>query len=81
MQGKLTDHIRSLVIKQWLEGVQRDMIAANNGLSAGAVTNTVDEWRRGLDLDSDTIDEDIIDDLRKLGVTFRKVGITPAQCA
>jgi hypothetical protein len=57
------------------------MIAANNGLSAGAVTNTVDEWRRGLDLDSDTIDEDIIDDLRKLGVTFRKVGITPAQCA
>jgi hypothetical protein len=50
------------------------MIAANNGLSAGAVTNTVNEWRGGLDSDE-------IDDLRKLGVTFRKVGITPAQCA
>jgi hypothetical protein len=74
MQRKLPDHIKSLVIKQWLEGMQRDMIAANNGLSAGAVTNTVNEWRGGLDSDE-------IDDLRKLGVTFRKVGITPVQCA
>ena len=74
MQGKLPDHIRSLVIKQWLEGVQRDMIAANNGLSAGSVTNTVNEFRRGLG-------SAVVDDLRELGVTFRKVGITPAQCA
>jgi hypothetical protein len=36
MRGRLLDHIRSLVIKQWLEGVQRDMIAAIKGLSAGA---------------------------------------------
>jgi prefoldin subunit 5 len=74
MQGKLPDHIKSLVIKQWLEGVQRDMIAANNALSAGAVTNIVNDFRRGLGSDE-------IDDLRELGVTFRKVGITPAQCA
>jgi hypothetical protein len=59
---------------QWLEGVQRDKIAANNGLSAGAVTNVVNEWRRGLGAT-------VIDDLRELGVTFRKAGITPAQCA
>jgi hypothetical protein len=62
------------VIRQWLEGVPRDMIAANNGLSAGAVTNIVNEWRRGLGAG-------MIDDLRELGVTFRKVGITPPQCA
>src|SRR5919198_1840554 len=74
MQGKLPDHMKSLVIKQWFEGVQRDMIAANNGLSAGAVTNIVNEWRRGLG-------SAVVDDLRELGVTFRKVGITPAQCA
>jgi hypothetical protein len=47
MQGKLPDHIRSLVIKQWLEGMQRDLIAANNGLSAGGVTNIVNDFRRG----------------------------------
>jgi hypothetical protein len=64
----------SLVIKQWLEGVKRDMIAANNGLSAGAVTNIVNDFRRGLG-------SAVVDDLRDLGVTFRKVGITPAQCA
>jgi hypothetical protein len=45
---KLPDHIRSLVIQQWLEGVRRDIIAANNGLSAGAVTNVVNDFRRGL---------------------------------
>ena len=74
MYRKLPDYIKSLVIKQWLEGVQRDKIAANNGLSAGAVTNVVNEWRRGLGAT-------VIDDLRELGVTFRKAGITPAQCA
>src|ERR1041385_3221967 len=74
MSSKLPAHTKSLVIQQWLQGVQRDLIAANNGLSAGAVTNVVNEWRRGLG-------SAIIDDLRELGVTFRKVGITPAQCA
>ncbi|MDQ3902035.1 MAG: hypothetical protein M3247_00070 [Thermoproteota archaeon] len=61
----------SLVIRQWLEGVQRDKIAGNNGLSAGAVTNMINEWRRGLG-------SAVIDDLRELGVIFRKAGITPA---
>lgn len=58
---KLPDHIRFLVIQQWLEGVRRDIIAANNGLSAGAVTNVVNDFRRGLG-------SDIIDDLRELSV-------------
>ena len=74
MYGKLPVYMRSLVIRQWLEGVQRDKIAGNNGLSAGAVTNMINEWRRGLG-------PAVIDDLRELGVIFRKAGITPAQCA
>src|ERR671929_839894 len=74
MSSKLPAYTKSLVIQQWLQGLQRDLIAANNGVSAGAVTNVVNEWRRGLG-------SAIIDDLRQLGVTFRKVGITPAQCA
>ena len=74
MANKVPAFTRSLVIKQWLEGVPRDTIAANDGLSAGAVTNVVNEWRRGLG-------SAVIDDLRELSVIFRKVGITPAQCA
>jgi hypothetical protein len=38
MPSKLPDNIKSLVIQQWLKGEQRDKIAADNGLSAGAVT-------------------------------------------
>jgi hypothetical protein len=74
MYRKLPDYMKSLVIRQWLSGVQRDKIAGDSGWSAGAVTNVVNEWRRGLG-------EEVIDDLRELGVSLRKSGITPAQCA
>ena len=66
MSSKLPAHTKSLVIQQWLEGVPRDLIAANNGLSAGAVTNVVNDFRRGLG-------SDIIDDLRELGVLSEKL--------
>lgn len=39
MTNKLPTFTKSLVINQWLEGVPRDTIATNNGLSSGAVTN------------------------------------------
>src|SRR5919109_2819990 len=74
MPTKLPDVVKSLVIEQWLEGISRDDIAATNGLSAGAVTNIVNEWRRGLGLH-------LADDLRNLSSTLKSVGISPAQCA
>jgi hypothetical protein len=74
MPTKLPDVVKSLVIEQWLEGISRDDIAATNGLSAGAVTNIVNEWRRGLGLH-------LADDLRNLSSTLKRVGISPAQCA
>lgn len=48
MTNKLPDSIRSLVIQQWLQGSPRDTIAANNGLSTGAVTGIVNDWRQTL---------------------------------
>ena len=45
MQARLPDNIKSLVIQQWLEGKPRNDIAAENGLSDGAVTNIVNEWK------------------------------------
>ena len=74
MPSKLPDNFKSLVIQKWLSGTQRDRIAAENGLSAGAVTNLVNEWSRGLGFA-------IADDLRELAVTMKKVGITAPQCA
>jgi hypothetical protein len=74
MTNTLSDQMKSLVIQQWLQGISRDSIAANNGLSAGAVTNIVNEWRQALG--SPTADE-----LRELATTLKKVGINTAQCA
>ena len=74
MPAKLPEVMKSLVIQQWLEGVSRDEIAYKNNLSAGAVTNIVNEWRRGLGLY-------LADELRELSTTLKKIGITPAQCA
>ena len=50
------------------------MIARDNGLGAGTVTNIVSEWRRGLGVPT-------ADDLRELATSFRKFGITPARSA
>jgi len=49
-------------------------LAANNGLSAGGVTNIINEWKKGLG-------SLVADDLRELAVALKKIGITPAQCA
>jgi hypothetical protein len=74
MPSKLPDNLKSLVIQDWLSGKQRDKIAGDNGLSAGAVTNMVNEWRQALGFST-------TDGLRELAVTLKKIGITPAQCA
>lgn len=50
MPAKLPDNFKSLVIQEWLKGISRDEIAKNNGISAGAVTNLVEEWRCALGL-------------------------------
>ena len=67
LPSKLPDNFKSLVIQQWLSGVQRDKIAVDTGVSAGAVTNIVNEWRRALGFYE-------ADELRGLVVTLRKIG-------
>jgi len=74
LPSKLSDDFKSMVIQGWLAGEQRDKIAVDNGLSAGAVTNIVNEWRQALGFH-------LADALRDLAVALKRVGITPAQCA
>jgi predicted nucleic acid-binding Zn-ribbon protein len=71
---KLPENIKSSVIQQWLQGKTRDSIAMDTGLSAGAVTNIINEWRQGLGYP-------LADELRELATTFKKIGITASQCA
>jgi hypothetical protein len=74
LPSKLSDDFKAMVIQGWLAGEQRDKIAVDNGLSAGAVTNIVNEWRQALGFH-------LADALRDLAVVLKRVGITPAQCA
>ena len=74
LPAKLPENTKSAVIQQWLKGSARDLIAVDTGLSAGAVTNIINQWRRGMSYP-------LADDLRELAVTFKKIGITATQCA
>jgi hypothetical protein len=74
MPARISEAVKSAVILQWLEGIARDTIAANTGLSGGGVTNNISEWKKGLG-------SSVADDLRELVVALKKFGITPAQCA
>jgi cell division protein FtsB len=74
MPTRISDPVKSAVIQQWLEGIARDTIAANNDLSGGGVTNIINEWKQGLG-------SSVADGLRELAVSLKKIGITPAQCA
>ena len=68
------DSIKSAVIQQWLEGKPRDLIAADTGLSTGAATNIIDEWRQNLGIP-------LAKDLREFAITLKKIGISANQCA
>jgi vacuolar-type H+-ATPase subunit I/STV1 len=74
MRLKISDAVKSNVIRQWLKGSPRDGIASKNGVSAGAVTNIVNEWKAGLDYP-------FINDIREFAVTIKNSGITVPQCA
>lgn len=57
------------VIAQYLQGVSRDKIAADNGIGTGTVSNIIDEWKKGVQ-DSD------YESIRELSVFCKKQGIT-----
>ena len=69
MPAKIPESLKSAVIQQWLKGVERDKIALEFGISGGAVTNIVNEWRQAIDFP-------VADELRELAVNLRKIGIS-----
>lgn len=74
MPPRLPPNLKQIVIDQWLQGKPRDTIAKEINLSAGAVTNFINEWRND-------IGQYKADDLRELATSLKKAGITPSQCA
>lgn len=44
MPPSLPPNLKQIIIDQWLQGKPRDTIAKEINLSAGAVTNFINEW-------------------------------------
>jgi transposase-like protein len=69
MPAAIDQIIKQRVIAQYLQGVSRDKIAADNGIGAGTVSNIINEFKKGVQ-DSD------YESIRELSVFCKKQGIT-----
>ena len=69
MPATIDPLIKQRVIAQYLQGVSRDTIAANNGIGTGTVSNIIDDWKKGVQ-DSD------YESIRELSVYCKKQGVT-----
>jgi len=74
MPSAIPETIKSRVISQWLQGLGRDIIAQDNNISTGAVSNITNEW-------SMDIGKSEADTFRELAKAMNTAGLTPAQCA
>jgi hypothetical protein len=69
MPAAIDPIIKQRVIAQYLQGVSRDTIAADNGIGTGTVSNIIDDWKKGVQ-DSD------YESIRELSVYCKKQGVT-----
>ncbi|HXP49209.1 MAG TPA: hypothetical protein VN922_04600 [Bacteroidia bacterium] len=69
MPAAIDPIIKQRVIAQYLQGVSRDKIAADNGIGTGTVSNIIDEWKESVQ-DSD------YESIRELSVFCKKQGMT-----
>jgi hypothetical protein len=69
MPAAIDQAIKKQVIAQYLQGVSRDTIAADNGIGSGTVSNIIDEWKKGVE-DSD------YESIRELSVFCKKQEVT-----
>jgi transposase-like protein len=69
MPAAIESTIKQRVIAQYLQGVSRDTIAADNGIGTGTVSNFIDEWKKRMQ-DSD------YESIRELAVYYKKQGMS-----
>lgn len=74
MPARISESVKRNVIWEYMKGMGRDENASKNGLSGGAVTNIINEWKAGLDKHE-------VEEMRDLAVSLKKLGITAPQCA
>lgn len=66
--------MRTSIIQLHLQGMTRNDIVSTTGVSAGAVTNIIADWKARMGLPT-------AEDLREFAVTLKRLGISALQCA
>lgn len=74
MPAAISETTKLKVISQWLLGHKREVIVENNNISAGAVSNIINDW-------SIAIGKPEADAFRELAKALNAASLTPAQCA
>jgi transposase-like protein len=69
MPAAIDPIIKQRVIAEYLQGVSRDKIAADNGIGTGTVSNIIDEWKQ-------EVQDSEYESIRELSVFYKKQGIT-----
>jgi hypothetical protein len=74
MGARIQEARKSLVIQKWLTGIARDRLAAECGISGGAVSTIIANWRASIGFD-------LTDQLMEISIALRKRSMTPLECA
>jgi hypothetical protein len=74
MPAAIDPIIKQRVIAQYLQGVSRDTIAADNGIGTGTVSNIIDDFKKGVQ-DSD------FSSVRELAIHCKKEGVDLRELA
>ena len=69
----LPNYTRKEIVTRWLEGEQRDKIAAGMELGAGTISAIVSEWKAEIGIPT-------VDSLRHFSTELRRLGVTASQC-
>src|SRR5690242_5511526 len=67
MGSRIPKDIKLSVLRDWLYGLPRDVIARNFGIAGGSISRIIDSWRS-----TDVVDIDL---LREIAVMIRKNGL------
>ncbi len=70
----LSPYTKNQIMRAWLSGNRRSEISAEYGISTGATSNVIEEWRSRLGRSE-------FDSLREFVIECRRSGITAAECA
>lgn len=74
MGKRISDTLRSEVKQRWIKGESRNKIAAICGISQGAVSGIIDEWKRSVGVT-------LAEQQRDLFTAMNRQGISVVECA